>query len=196
MTAFASVTAFGPRVSDCSRETAASLKAPTRRPAETHAKKHASMCACMLMMGCRALPFGSRGGARWPTAGGGSSRARRTARRAQPLPYSICQKLYAGPPQRHGVWCEPSPSPKLFSADFLPQNRAPTAPFAREWMATGMSASLSTPLRCDDSLASNYAGTLLLTAARPHCKPSLLDGVLSQALRRLASQHRGSAPMR
>ena len=41
-----------------------------------------------------------------------------------------------------------------------------------------MSASLSTPLRCDDSLASNYAGTLVLTAARPHCKPSLLDGVL------------------
>ena len=67
---------------------------------------------------------------------------------------------------------------------------------SHEWMATGMSAALSTPLRCDDSLASNYAGTLVLTAARPHCKPSLLDGVLLQALRHLASQHRGSAPMR
>ena len=55
-------------------------------------------------------------------------------------------------------------------------------------MAAGISATLSTPLRCDDSLASNYAGTLVLTAARPHCKRSLLDGVLSQALRRLASQ--------
>ena len=33
---------------------------------------------------------------------------------------------------------------------------------------------LSRPLRCDDSLASNYAGTLLLPAAQPHRKRSLL----------------------
>jgi len=83
-------------------------------------------------------------------------------------------------------------SPRIFSPYKTVRQRLRS----HEWMATGMSASLSTPLRCDDSLASNYAGTLVLTAARPHCKPSLLDGVLSQALRHLASQHRGSAPMR
>ena len=170
-----------------------------------------SMRACAracppTLMGCRALPFGSRGGARWPTARGGllKGTAHGTACPASSIYDRSCMR------DRHSRTQSGVKPPRPYSCDrglrtmlnvgfirgFSPPKTVRQRLRSHEWMATGMSASLSTGLRCDDSLASNYAGTLVLTAARPHCKPSLLDGVLSQALRHLASQHRGSAPMR
>ena len=46
----------------------------------------------------------------------------------------------------------------------------PCLPNCRERLENANVPMLSTPLRCVDSLASNYAGMLLLPAARPHRK--------------------------